>query len=52
MTRCEFIFEAPHPHDPDILLRFIISAPVPFAHRIPKGSILETYINWRGNGRG
>ena len=52
MIRCEFIFETPHPHNPDILIRFIITTPVPPAHGLEKGSVLENHIYWQEENRG
>jgi hypothetical protein len=44
----EFTFEAPHPRDERICLRFVIEVPIPSARKLPKGSMLETRIRWSG----
>lgn len=48
MIWCEFIFEAPHPENPDICIRFIITTPVPPARGLPEGAVLENHILWKG----
>lgn len=49
MTWYEFTFDAAHPEDRRINLRFVVSVPVPPARDLPKGSLLETRIRWRSD---
>jgi len=43
----EFTFDAAHPEDDAITLRFVIEVPVPPARDLPGGAILESQIRWR-----
>lgn len=51
MIWCEFIFETPHPQNPSICIRFVITTPVPSAHGLREGAIVENRIHWRGEDR-
>jgi hypothetical protein len=47
MTWYEFTFDARHPQDKRICLRFVVQVPIPAAVDLPQGSVLETLIQWR-----
>lgn len=52
MKRFEFVFEAPHPEDPTVTLRFIINVPYVDPTDVPAGAILETFARSRDGDHG
>jgi hypothetical protein len=42
-----FEFQAPHPEDPNVQLRFMIEAPYVPADQVRKGLIRQGRIKWR-----
>jgi hypothetical protein len=51
MLWCEFTFDAPHPENPNVGVRFVITTPVPSALGLRDGAILENHIFWQGGYR-
>jgi hypothetical protein len=49
MNWYEFTFDVDHPQDSSICLRMIVEIPVPPARKLPKGSMLESRIRFRGD---
>ncbi len=49
MKLFEFTFEAPHPENPAVTVRFFIEAPCMPGAAIPDGALLELHLKWRSD---